>query len=478
LTKIAICRKFGISLVIPYNIDKIYPKKEDYMTSHPSPTHIPDSGSIVRSYLTMVGLYTLSASLIWGVNTLFLLDAGLELVEVFIANAVFTGSMALFEIPTGVLADTRGRRASFLLSLAVILVGTLGYVGVAAIQGGLAWFVLMSVILGLGYTFYSGAMEAWLVDALAASGFEGKLDRVFARSSMVSGAAMLIGSIGGGFLGEINLSLPFLARSGLLGMVFVFAFYAMHDIGFEPVKTDWRSLPQEMRKVALASIHHGWKHNEVRLLILAGLAQAVVLAWGFYAWQPYFLDLLGREITWVAGVIAALISLSTIFGNSIVEWFTKICGRRTTLLLWASGISSVALVGVGLSNSFWVAVPLYLVSMGAYGVITPVKQAYLHQIIPSDQRATVISFDSLVASGGSMLGQSGLGYLSQAASLSTSYISGGAWSLVAIPILLGLRRLSEPADFITDEAGIEGVCAAQGLPDIATVDNKARQEIS
>ena len=130
------------------------------MTHSVNQSEIPAPGTIIRSYLTIVALYTLSASLIWGVNTLFLLDAGLELFEVFIANAVFTGSMALFEIPTGVLADTRGRRISFLLSLAVILAGTLGNVGVAALQGGLWWFIAMSVILGLGYTFYSGAMEA------------------------------------------------------------------------------------------------------------------------------------------------------------------------------------------------------------------------------------------------------------------------------------------------------------------------------
>ena len=49
-----------------------------------------------------------------------------------------------------------------------MLVGTLGYVAVAAIGGGLFLFCLMSVVLGLGYTFYSGAMEAWLVDALKA----------------------------------------------------------------------------------------------------------------------------------------------------------------------------------------------------------------------------------------------------------------------------------------------------------------------
>jgi len=435
----------------------------------------PTPNSIIRNYLTIVGLYTLSASLIWGVNTLFLLDAGLAIFEVFIANAVFTGSMALFEIPTGVLADTRGRRASFLLSLAVLLLGTLGYVGAAAIQGDLWLYILMSVVLGLGYTFYSGAMEAWLVDALNVTGYEGKLDRVFARSAMVSGAAMLIGSIAGGLLGELDLSVPFLVRAGLLGLVFVYSFISMHDIGFSPVETSLSKLPGEMRKIAQASINHGWKQNEVRLLILAGVVQATLLAWGFHAWQPYFLNMLGLEITWVAGVIAALISIATILGNSIVEWFSKFCGRRTTLLLWAAGVSAIAIVGVGLTNSFWIAVGLYLVSMAAYGVITPVKQAYMHQIIPSEQRATVISFDSLLASGGSMLGQGGLGYLAQLRSLSTGYVTGGITTLFAIPLLYALRRLDTPTDYFVGNAGQSGVCAAQGLPDVATVDAKARQ---
>src|ERR671918_719359 len=143
-----------------------------------------DSQRVIRSYLIISGLFTLSASLIWGINTLFLLDAGLSIFEVFVANAVFTAAMALFEIPTGVVADTRGRRISFLLSEATLAIGTLAYVGVAAIQGGVVLFSLAGVILGLGFTFYSGAVEAWLVDALRAAGFRDELDRVFARGGM------------------------------------------------------------------------------------------------------------------------------------------------------------------------------------------------------------------------------------------------------------------------------------------------------
>jgi hypothetical protein len=73
-------------------------------------------GSVVRAYLVISGLFTLSASVIWEVNTLFLLDAGLDIFEVFIANAAFTAGMVAFEIPTGVVAHTSGRRRSFLLS--------------------------------------------------------------------------------------------------------------------------------------------------------------------------------------------------------------------------------------------------------------------------------------------------------------------------------------------------------------------------
>ena len=70
---------------------------------------------VQRTYLILVLLQTLAASLIWGVNTLFLLDAGLSLTEAFIANAAYTAGMVIFEVPTGVIADTFGRRVSFIL---------------------------------------------------------------------------------------------------------------------------------------------------------------------------------------------------------------------------------------------------------------------------------------------------------------------------------------------------------------------------
>ncbi|MBT8211575.1 MAG: MFS transporter, partial [Acidimicrobiia bacterium] len=80
-----------------------------------------------RTYLLLTLLSTLAASLIWGINTLFLLDAGLNNTEAFAANAFFTAGQVIFEVPTGVIADTWGRRASYLLGAFTLLVSTALY---------------------------------------------------------------------------------------------------------------------------------------------------------------------------------------------------------------------------------------------------------------------------------------------------------------------------------------------------------------
>ncbi len=406
------------------------------------------SDGIIRSYLVLSGLYTLSTSIIWGVNTLFLLDAGLTVFQVFLANAIFTGSMALFEIPTGVLADTRGRRLSFLLSILVLLIGTLGYVTAAEIGGGLVLVSAMSVILGLGYTFYSGATEAWLVDALTARGFHGRLDQVFARSATLSGFAMLVGTVGGGLLGTLDLSIPYLVRAGLLAAVLITAFWRMYDIGFSPAPIPRRALPAAMRRLAVSSIAYGWQVRPVRLLILASAAQAAVLGWGFYAWQPYFLELLGLNAPWVAGIIAALVALAGVAGNTLVEPARRIFHRRTSLLLAAGAVMTLATVVVGLAGNFWWAVAAYLVGSVAFGAIGPVRQAFIHQLIPSEQRATVISFDSLVSNGAGVGGQAGLGYVAQTYSFGAGYVISGLIIGLMLPAYVALRRRNAAPDVI------------------------------
>lgn len=412
-----------------------------------------DPARVIRSYLVISGLFTLAASLIWGINTLFLLDAGLTIFEVFLANAVFTAAMAMFEVPTGVVADTRGRRASFLLSAVTLGVGTMAYVGVAEIGGGLLLFSLAGVILGLGYTFYSGAVEAWLVDALRETGYQHELDGVFARSAMVSSVAMIAGTIGGGLLGQLDLSVPYVVRTAAILVALAVGYRTMHDIGFTPRTLRLQGIVGEMRKVASAGMTYGWRSPAVRLLVIDSFVAWGFFAWAWYAWQPYFLGLYGeQDAIWLSGLIAALFAGAGICGNALVKRVALPGRRRTTILLAASAATTLTMVATGAIRSFWVTVPIFLLGAIAGGVMQPVRQTYLHQSIPTSERATLVSFDALLGSLGSVGGQAGLGYLSQERSIPAGFVVGGLVTILNIPIFARLRTLNEPADRITADA--------------------------
>ncbi len=433
--------------------------------------------ALVRRYYVYAGIYTLAASIIWGINTLFLLDAGLSIAEVFIANAAFSVGTVLFEIPTGVVADTVGRRASFLLSLVVLAGSTLAYVGLAQTAGGVVAFSAVSVVMGLGYTFYSGAMEAWLVDGVRELGYDGDMDRVFSTGQIVGGVAMLIGTIGGGFLGQIDLALPFILRSGLLIVLLALAFFGMHDVGFEPRSVTIRTLPAEATAIAKAGIRNGWRARPLRLMMIAGAVQSGFFFWAWYAWQPYFLELLDRDAVWVAGVVAALLSVAMIVGNSLVRVFTRWCGRRTTLLVWTAFVFAVASVGVGWANSFPIALVFLLIASVAMGVQMPVRQAFIHGMVASEERATVVSFDSLISGVGSVAGQAGLGIYSENQGYSAAYVVGGAITLASAPIVWAARRLHAPADFFEGTASAEPEsCVPRGLPTVAGVETSGHQD--
>jgi MFS family permease len=434
---------------------------------------VPSTRRILNGYYTLAGLYTLSAALIWGVNTLFLLGAGLSFFEVFLANAAFSAGMVLFEVPTGVVADTLGRRVSFLLSVTVLAITTLLYVALAEVDAGVVAFAVVSVLMGLGFTFYSGAMEAWLVDALSVAGHSGALDAVFARGQQITGAAMLVGTVGGGLLGQIDLSLPYLVRSGLLVAVFAIAYAVMHDIGFTPRRVTVAELPAEVARNAREGVAYGWAQRPLRLLMLASFFQLGFLMWAFYASQPYLLDLLSSDAVWIAGLVTAGIALSTIAGNQLVDVLSRRCGRRTTLLLGAAAVETCAAIVLGLVSSFWAALPALLLITAATGVTSPVRQAYLHQVVPSEQRATVVSFDSMISNTGGIGGQIGLGALGESRSVGAAFVAGGIVTGCALPLLARVRAIGGSPDRIVGaRAGVESPCAASGLPDIAAVETE------
>jgi MFS family permease len=408
---------------------------------------------IQRTYLGLLLLQTLAASLIWGINTLFLLDAGLSLTGAFVANAAFTAGMMIFEVPTGVIADARGRRISFMLGAATLLVTTLAYLALWSLHAHILWWVLVSALIGLGFTFFSGATEAWLVDALEATGYDGPIETVFGKGQTIGGVAVLIGTIGGGFLGTISLGIPYALRSFLLLIVVAAAWKWMHDIGFEPHREG--TITDQAREILKASITHGFRNPPVRMFLLAAPFSAGIYIWVFYAFQPYLLDLFGDpNATYLAGIAAATFATAQMIGGSSVSLIRRVFRSRTSVMVGAVSLGGLAIVGVGLASlleipiGFWVAVVLLAIASLIAALSGPMQQAYMNAVIPSKQRATVLSFASLTGSAGGVVFQPALGRVADVWSLGTGYIVSGALFLFQLPFLLRVKAMGLEADAV------------------------------
>jgi len=407
------------------------------------------SSRIIRTYFAITGLFNLAMSLIWGIDTLFKMGAGLDIQQVLLTNAAFTLGSMIFEIPTGVVADTLGRRVSLLLCLVTLFTTTLLYVASAWRGWGFWAFVWISVFLGLGFTFYTGAVDAWLVDALKATGYTEPLEPVFAKGQMFFGAGMLVGTIGGGLLGQIHLYIPYVVRAAIVVPLFALAWYAMPELGYTPRALELKRVPVEMRRVFVEGMEYGLHHPVVRPVMLASLVSMSFMIFGFYSWQRYFLDLLGRDLVWVDGLISSVLGLSLIAGNALVAPLSRLVRSRTGLLMLSVVVQAAMATacgmvgrGVGSPDRFYVVVALYLVYGLAVGVAMPVKQAYLNAHIPSAQRATIISLDSMFANVGGVLGQSGWGWLARVRSIGEAW----AWSGVTLLFGLPLYRLARRND--------------------------------
>jgi len=409
---------------------------------------MPTPRSIQRTYLTLLLGNTLAASLIWGINTIFLLDAGLSNLEAFAANAFFTAGMVLFEVPTGIVADTIGRRVSYLLGTLTLMASTFLYVLLWQIGAPLWEWAIASMLLGLGFTFFSGAVEAWLVDALTATGYTGELETVFGRGQVVTGAAMLIGSVAGGFIArQTSLGVPFVLRGLVLIVMFGLAFRLMHDVGFKPEKGG-RPLV-EMRKIAANSVEYGWRVPAVKWLMVESLFTGGVGIYAFYALQPYLLELYGDPQAYqVAGLVAAIVAGAQIAGGILAPRIRRLFHRRTSALLVTAGISVVALGLIGLIESFWAVIGLTVVWALMFAATLPIRQSYLNGLIPSRQRATILSFDSMMSSTGGVWTQPLLGRAADAWGYAPSYAIGAGISILALPCLALSRQQNAPADTV------------------------------
>jgi MFS family permease len=375
-----------------------------------------------------------------------LLDAGLSNFEAFAANAFFTLGMVLFEVPTGVVADSWSRRASYLLGTLTLSATTLAYFFMWQFHAPFVGWAIASLGIGLGFSFFSGAVEAWLVDALTFAEYSGQLETVLGRGQVVSGVAMLVGSLSGGLLAQATtIGGPFIARAVILTLLFIVAGAYMKDWGFKPEKHE--TVAKAVRHTLSSSITYGLRYSPVRWMMIAAIFSSSVGLYAFYALQPYLLELYGNTTAyWVAGLGAAIVAGSQILGGLLAPKIADLAKRRTTTILGMVLLSCFVLIGLGLSQNFYMALVLVSVWGMAFAAVMPVRQAYLNGMIPSKQRATVLSFDSLMGNSGSIAVQPALGKAADLYNYGATFLVGGILQLFALPFIFASRRQEHIAD--------------------------------
>ncbi len=405
-----------------------------------------DPGRIIKTYVTLTLLSTFASSFIWGINTLFLLDAGLTITQAFLANAFFTAGQVVFEVPTGVVADTRGRRSSFLLGTATLFASTFAYLWLWQIKGPMWAWAVVSILLGLGFTFFSGATEAWLVDGLDANGYEGELEDVFAKGAVANGIAMLTGTVAGGLAAQYaNLGVPYVMRIAALGLTLAIAFFLMHDEGFEPKRKN--SFTDEVKDVVSGALEFGFRNAPIRWMMISSIFTGGVAIFAFYAAQPYLLQLYGDESSYaVAGAAAAVFAGAQIIGGLLVPYAGRVSKRRTSLLTTGTAITVVALLLISFVGNFWLVIALLAIWAIVWAAIGPVRQAYVNGIVPSEQRATVLSSDNMLGSLGGALSQPALGKTAEAWGYPASYLATAVVQALAIPFVVLARREKAKSD--------------------------------
>lgn len=404
--------------------------------------------SIQSIYLYLVLGNTLAASFIWGINTIFLLSAGLSNFQAFMANAFFTAGEVIFQIPTGIIADIYGRRVSYLLGCVTLAISTLLYLYMWKTHGPFWGWAASSAFLGLGFTFFSGATEAWLVDALHATNFKGSLEGVFAKGQIVGGTAMLAGSIAGGIIAQLtNLGVPYVLRAIVLFLNFATAFFLMKDLGFTQKKS--KTPFRDMKKIFSRSVDYGLKNPPVRWVMLAAPFATGASFYVFYALQPFLLKLYGNEKAYgIAGLVAAIAAFAQIAGGIAASHMRKAFKRRTSAFILGTFLTTASLLLVSVTGNFWIALLLIFIWGLIFASLMPIRQAYLNGIIPSEQRATVLSFDSLMGSSGGIFTQPILGKIADVGGYAASYAVAALFQAAAIPFLFLAKKEKAKSDFV------------------------------
>lgn len=385
----------------------------------------------IRFYLLFTLVTKLGISFISATYVIFLISRGLNLFEVNLVNFVFFTTLFLCEVPTGAVADVFGRKTSFVISCFLFAGGMFLY----AASHSFWEFALAEAVSAVGATFASGAFQAWLVDRLRYHNHTEPLSSVFAKEQQITSFSGIVGAIAGAFLAEKDLALPWIAGGVILLSAGLLALVLMKEEYFVRQSFSLKTGFQSMRNTIKASFHYGVRSTIVRFILLMGTVQYFAIQAPNMQWQPFFSQFLPNKTS--LGFVYGGISICFMIGSALSLRLLKILrGEKRSLVISQTAIG-VGILMTTLLGWFPLAISMFLFHEVARGLFRPLKDMYLNDNIPSKERATLISFESMSHHVGGMIGLLVSGFIAEFVSLSAAWVLSGT---ILIATTLQLSR--------------------------------------
>ena len=379
------------------------------------------------AFFTMMGFI----SAIYRVQT-----AGLNPLQLVLLGTALELSVFIFEVPTGIVADLYSRRLSVIIGYALIGGGFM-------LEGALPLFatiLLAQVVWGVGYTFTSGAQDAWLADEIGEEG----LAQAYLRASQVGRAGTLVGLLASIALGRSSLALPFLASGALLVALALFLLLFMPETGFAPTprpeRTSWQKMGDTFRD-GLGVV----RGRPLLMLILSialffGLSsEGLDRLWEAHMLENFTFPAVGdlEPVVWF-GLISFGTLLLGFVVTEVVRRRVDVDDERAALLvqLLMSLVVVASVIAFGLASGFGVAVAAVMAVHVFRSGIRPLYWAWINKQIEPRVRATVLSMNGQVDAIGQVVGGPILGGVATALSLRAAMVGVG---LLLAPVTLLYR---------------------------------------
>lgn len=396
--------------------------------------------SLIRRYWIVWALYGLAPSFIFAVYPLFLRARGLNQFQTNTVAASYLVVMFLTDVPTGAFADAVGRRAATVIGCAIHVAAFLLYF----VSHHYWQFIIAEVLEGFGTTFANGPIDAWMVDALDAAGFQGPKDIIFSRQFQLMRITAMSGALVGAYVAQIDIALPFLLGTFAWTAAATGAFILMERGAGRRRPTI--HIAAEIRRRAIDSARLGFAERSLRLLSIAGLISASVWTAWWLEWQVYFTRGFDARIS-IVGWIFVAITLMQMAGAEIAARAPLTWERRPSFVAAMSMIASAALIVAGIAGArMWFALAAVMLIHLASGAIGPMYAAWYNESIEGENRATLLSFGSTMATLGGTVGQPVQGKLVDVLGVGVTWQLAGLVSMAQVPCYIALGRSRFPRE--------------------------------